>query len=94
MDLQKELITNVQTKNRESDLKEVFILAESLKIIWLWCSIVDQIGAPTHNFAWPWKQGSWIKQSVLLSALVPGGPMAKTQHSQWRGPGFYAWLGN
>ena len=35
MDLQKELITNVQTKNRESDLKEVFILAESLKIIWL-----------------------------------------------------------
>lgn len=50
MDLQKELITNVQTKNRESDFKEGFILAESLNVIWLWCSIVDQIGAPTHNF--------------------------------------------
>ena len=35
MDLQKELITNVQTKNRESDFKEGFILAESLTVIWL-----------------------------------------------------------
>lgn len=33
MDLQKELITNVQTKNRQRDLKEVLFLKDLLVVM-------------------------------------------------------------
>ena len=33
MDLQKELITNVQTKNRQRDLKEVLFLKDHLVVM-------------------------------------------------------------
>ena len=33
MDLQKELITNVQTKNRQHDLKEVLFLKDHLVVM-------------------------------------------------------------
>ena len=34
------------------------------------------------------------KKAICISWDFPGGLVAKTPHSQWRGPGFNPWSGN
>ena len=52
-----------------------------------WRSVVD--GA-TETWIWL----SEKQQTKWGRACPPGGPVAKTQHSQCRGPGFNPWSGN